>query len=54
MDREAFISMLREKRELSFYIALVQKEPDILPLLFDLLEQEKSAVKYLCEKIVGG
>ena len=52
MDREAFISMLREKRELSFYIALVQKEPDILPLLFDLLEQEKSAVKYLCEKIV--
>lgn len=52
MDREEFKSMLREKRELSFYTALVQENPDIIQLLFDLLEQEKSAVKYLCEKIV--
>lgn len=52
MDREELKSMLREKRELSFYTALVQEDPDIIQLLFDLLEQEKSAVKYLCEKIV--
>lgn len=52
MDRQELIILLKEKRELAFYTALVQEDTAVLPLLFSLLEQEKSAVKYLCEKIV--
>lgn len=37
MNREELKSMLMEKRELPFYVELIQKDPDILPLLFDLL-----------------
>lgn len=52
MDRQELVILLKEKREVAFYTALVQEDTSVLPLLFSLLEQEKSAVKYLCEKIV--
>lgn len=52
MEKGQLITLLREKRELAFYTTLVQDDPAILSLLFDLLEREKSAVKYLCEKTV--
>lgn len=52
MEKGQLITLLREKRELTFYTTLVQDDPAILSLFFDLLEREKSAVRYLCEKTV--
>lgn len=52
MDRQSFLIQLKEKHEPEYYAGLAKQDDTVLPLLFDLLTNEKSAVKYLCEKTV--
>jgi hypothetical protein len=52
MDRTTLIEELKKKYNLEVYIALVMTDNSVIPLLFDLIEQDKSSLKFLCEKII--
>lgn len=52
MDRQTLLMQLKEKHGPEYYLGLAKQDSTVLPLLFDILTNEKSAVKYLCEKTI--
>ncbi len=52
MERELLIEELKKKPDLKIYISQTIKEPSMIPMLFDMIETDKTAVKFLCEKII--
>src|SRR5665647_827799 len=52
MDREALISELKRKKEISFYVSQVKEDLSMIPLLFDLIGTDKTSLKFTCEKII--
>ncbi len=52
MDREAYISELKRKKEINYYVAQVKEDPALLPLLFDLIDTDKTSLKFVCEKVI--
>ena len=52
MEREALVDLLKQKLELNDYVDLVLKDKTILPLLLEIIETDKTAIKFLCEKII--
>ena len=52
MEKNQLLTLLKEKRELEFYLELLSKDTAVLPELLSILETEKTAVKYQAEKVV--
>lgn len=52
MDREALISELKRKKEISFYVSQVKEDLSMIPLLFDLIDTDKTSLKFACEKVI--
>lgn len=52
MDKQLLISRLKTKPDLNRIVADVTDDLTILPLLFEIVREEKSSVKYACTKII--
>lgn len=52
MNKEEWIARLKQKEELQNYINGIQEED--ISILLEIIENEKTAVKYLAEKIIRG
>jgi len=51
-DYNSLKEKLREKDNIKIYTEMVSDNPEFLNILFDITEKEKTAVKYMSEKII--
>lgn len=52
MEREILLEKLKKKSDLKIYVGQAVNDPSILPVLLEIIETDKTAVKFLCEKII--
>jgi len=52
MERDILIEELKQKLDLEVYVNHAKEDITIIPMLLDIIETEKTAIKYLCEKII--
>ena len=52
LEKSQLIAWLKEKQDLRKYVDIVSKEASLVPQLLDIIETDKSAVKFQAEKII--
>ena len=52
MEREQLMTELRKKEDSKVYAELGYRDDSVIPLLIEIMEKEKTAVKYQAEKTV--
>lgn len=52
MEREQLMTELRKKEDSKVYAELGYRDDSVIPLLIEIMETEKTAVKYQAEKAV--
>ena len=52
MDKERVIEHLKEKRAVDYYVNQVNADNSVLPILLEVIETDKTSLKFLCEKII--
>lgn len=53
MELNALVDSLKQKVDLNIYISEAEKDKDLIGMLLDVIEHEKSAVKFRAENIIG-
>ena len=54
MERETLNNKLKQKLDINVYVNQAMEDRTIIPILLDIIETDKSAIKFLCEKIIRG
>ncbi|MCJ7694823.1 MAG: hypothetical protein MUO40_05285 [Anaerolineaceae bacterium] len=52
MDKETLVDQLKQKLDLQVYVDQALADETVLPLLFAIIETDRSAIKFLCEKVI--
>lgn len=52
MERETLVNKLKQKLDLHIYVDQTIEDKTVLPILLDIIETDKTAIKFLCEKII--
>lgn len=52
MERETLIKELKQKLDLKIYVAQAIEDKTVIPMLLDIIETDRTAMKYLCEIII--
>lgn len=52
MEKNELLKELKEKKAVDFYAEKSYGDSSIIPLLLDIMESEKSAAKYMAEKVI--
>lgn len=52
MTRETLMEHLKKKLKLEVYVAQTIEDKSNIPMLLDIIENDKSAIKFICEKII--
>ena len=52
MEKQELISLLKQKKDTDTYARLALHDPDIIRLLFEIIESDPSSLKFSCEKVI--
>lgn len=52
MEKEKLIEELKKKSDVKIYADYAMEDPSIIPALLEIIETDKTAVKFMCEKVI--